>query len=626
MKKNKNDLNNAINTLIDPAQVEELKRQVTIKEDQKKKKEINEKTEKLSLTLSKNNEYFEILYSLIDCGNKEIVAKGWSLLSKIPINDKIFKAFCGIKFPTEPHTAEETLGFYNSLFSFQSLYKYQYSLLMLTKLLQTDNMKSWIIGFLNNNGIQFLLSSTKDIVQKNITDATANEVYQKEIALNTILSILKLLVALFELSINRTNENLKKVEEKKQADQDKQKEKNGFQNIDKEVSGLIIFKMKQALICQDLILIMERVIKVLVDKNLLHEIIKTSSYLLVFFLCLEEKYFFEILKYSEFVGLLTYCLFHLESDSLRNPVIEQLKKYIVNANIIYNTYSSNIVAGTIKGEKGFIVTEMITLLLSDGIFPEPTKTYNYCKHYFNFIGELLEETSSKETSGKETSGKEISGKEPSLPLLPRGVSSIFLSESFLEKLMSDIKIRATKFTVLEDDLLAGYLNLLYISLREAKKQPPKDTILPSQSLENIIALLFGADSIANGRFPLVQFLVSELFDTKAVTIRRCTYKPFLQSAVKILYLLSQVSPEVKLHIFIKLVSFHDTQLLCSQKEISYEVGQKAAIGYVGLKNFGCTCYMNSLLQQLFMMPELRHKILSIPPEFVPEKNCEKVTK
>jgi len=34
--------------------------------------------------------------------------------------------------------------------------------------------------------------------------------------------------------------------------------------------------------------------------------------------------------------------------------------------------------------------------------------------------------------------------------------------------------------------------------------------------------------------------------------------------------------------------------------------------YVGLKNFGCTCYMNSLLQQLYMIPALRKAILELP--------------
>ena len=36
--------------------------------------------------------------------------------------------------------------------------------------------------------------------------------------------------------------------------------------------------------------------------------------------------------------------------------------------------------------------------------------------------------------------------------------------------------------------------------------------------------------------------------------------------------------------------------------------------FVGLKNMGCTCYMNSILQQFFMIKELRETILGFEPD------------
>ena len=41
------------------------------------------------------------------------------------------------------------------------------------------------------------------------------------------------------------------------------------------------------------------------------------------------------------------------------------------------------------------------------------------------------------------------------------------------------------------------------------------------------------------------------------------------------------------------------------------VGPRPNRGYVGLKNAGATCYMNSVLQQLFMIQPLRTALLSV---------------
>jgi len=47
--------------------------------------------------------------------------------------------------------------------------------------------------------------------------------------------------------------------------------------------------------------------------------------------------------------------------------------------------------------------------------------------------------------------------------------------------------------------------------------------------------------------------------------------------------------------------------------------EKSSTGYVGIKNLGCICYMNSLLQQLFMIKTFRNGILNTQD---PEKGAK----
>ena len=60
-----------------------------------------------------------------------------------------------------------------------------------------------------------------------------------------------------------------------------------------------------------------------------------------------------------------------------------------------------------------------------------------------------------------------------------------------------------------------------------------------------------------------------------------------------------------------LVKMHHTYDEALAKEFSYEplVDRRAVCNYVGLKNAGATCYMNSVLQQLFCVPGLSDSVL-----------------
>ena len=57
---------------------------------------------------------------------------------------------------------------------------------------------------------------------------------------------------------------------------------------------------------------------------------------------------------------------------------------------------------------------------------------------------------------------------------------------------------------------------------------------------------------------------------------------------------------------------HETMMSSYFKELMYrqpEAPRGRSEGYVGLKNLGCICYMNSIMQQLYMVPTFRYAIL-----------------
>ena len=58
--------------------------------------------------------------------------------------------------------------------------------------------------------------------------------------------------------------------------------------------------------------------------------------------------------------------------------------------------------------------------------------------------------------------------------------------------------------------------------------------------------------------------------------------------------------------------------------INPDVEEKSSAGFVGLRNLGCTCYMNSVMQQFYMIPTFRAEILSIINPNKDEKQDESV--
>ena len=54
------------------------------------------------------------------------------------------------------------------------------------------------------------------------------------------------------------------------------------------------------------------------------------------------------------------------------------------------------------------------------------------------------------------------------------------------------------------------------------------------------------------------------------------------------------------------------QLNLQKDNVNYspEENNRASCGFVGMKNLGCICYMNSVIQQMFNVPAFRYSLLA----------------
>ena len=94
---------------------------------------------------------------------------------------------------------------------------------------------------------------------------------------------------------------------------------------------------------------------------------------------------------------------------------------------------------------------------------------------------------------------------------------------------------------------------------------------------------------------------------------KCKHPETRTSAFKLLYELC-VTRNNHLAVITRLLQFQIAEFDDSELEWEYNppLLTRANCGFVGLSNLGSTCYMNSFMQQLFMIPKLRRGILAAP--------------
>ncbi len=139
-----------------------------------------------------------------------------------------------------------------------------------------------------------------------------------------------------------------------------------------------------------------------------------------------------------------------------------------------------------------------------------------------------------------------------------------------------------------------------------------------RSEEKTVSLLSEPEAAA-----VTECLLGEIFGPRV-----CESKEILDYAIPLLSMIVKAAPGIFPRVSRAVVGFNakHSSAASGTGETAKTNAARAVNGYVGLENFGCTCYINSLFQQLYMMPRFRDKILNLNvTELEKAKDGDRVT-
>jgi len=615
LKKANGDTDQAASYLVDENAVKEFVEEAKAMEDAELIKAVNEKAEKLSEMIANNDKYFNILYNLLDKVNPELSEKAWVLIKSLPINKKIFNDLMGI-------ASMEVIILWEEIYALDTPYKFLYNLSIITHILKTTAEElryDWITSFVMLGGLNELCNSIKQAEQYKKLNA-GSKILDECIAqsfklVNVFLegSLIGLgndpyqfymskqenqrdsvdvgfekapekkseaKKIMFEEEKKEVEEKESKPEERKENSENKTESQTDKKEEEKKTTSTsqgvgteakvedkptkLVLRTEVAQMATAIIEhqnILKQVVNILrllnVDGS--NEAINEGFKLFTLIVLSDFKKAFTLL-YSdeEYKDYLKETLIEIANENIKALLLERLSKLFD----IYNRFA--------KKEWEMLPPDVVHLDMLFKMLPEPDKNLPNTETYFVFIANLFD--------------------------IYTGYNAKLITtdiEKMIELLVSNIKRKLEEeiTEVQEDKQLFGYMKLL-AKLIEIHED----------------AFAVFAKKVD---FDIVNLIGREVFGCEKKKWRKCANKLVMRSAVGLLLALCKKSPSYSDQLLPMLIKFHEAQLKSKLKEVGIEVTHRAPGNYVGLRNFGCTCYINSLMQQLYMIPEIRYNILEL---------------
>eukprot|EP01091_Cochliopodium_minus_P001006 TRINITY_DN1088_c0_g1_i6.p1 TRINITY_DN1088_c0_g1~~TRINITY_DN1088_c0_g1_i6.p1 ORF type:complete len:2413 (+),score=944.25 TRINITY_DN1088_c0_g1_i6:3-7241(+) len=167
--------------------------------------------------------------------------------------------------------------------------------------------------------------------------------------------------------------------------------------------------------------------------------------------------------------------------------------------------------------------------------------------------------------------------------------------------------KAVEKTVFDkpDQVTSGYLFLIYHLLKSSNDPQLKKYIGTSEGENMVKEILFGCLFGTSGSLTET----SEMKKSMGIDVSKCKTRETRKWAFEVL---SQLTSNCEQN-FETVVHFIASRHLNRPSKTTWDVQQEQyekSTKFVGIRNLGATCYMNSVTQQLFMMEPLRNAILN----------------